>query len=129
MGASRAPNATLGASDAPNATLGASHAPNATLGASHAPNATLGASHAPNATLGRYPPAAPLKGATPESRRKPQPVRSNSVAPSPPPTPIRSTPEPSAQSDFGVPHATINRQCRRQATSRTQKTLSNKTRK
>ncbi|ATY14742.1 hypothetical protein CU254_33260 [Amycolatopsis sp. AA4] len=80
----------MGASHAPNATLGASHAPNATLGASHAPNATLGASHAPNATLGRYPPAAPLKAATPESRKNRRQCTQPPGAPTPPPTPIRS---------------------------------------
>ncbi|ATY09720.1 hypothetical protein CU254_04005 [Amycolatopsis sp. AA4] len=108
----------------PNATLGASHATNATLGAPDAPNATLGASHAPNATLGRSPAAAPLKATTHPSRAKTAAAAPKYRGHPPLPQPryeaalrfggacqgifpaLTSTPEPSAQSTFGVPHAT-----------------------
>ncbi|ATY10783.1 hypothetical protein CU254_10100 [Amycolatopsis sp. AA4] len=102
----------------------ASHAPNATLDAPDAPNATLGASHAPNATLGRYPHAANPKQHTPQAAQQtaagalkqrgtqplPQPryeasLRSGGACQGIFPA-LTSTPRPSAQSNFGVPHAT-----------------------
>ncbi|ATY10393.1 hypothetical protein CU254_07925 [Amycolatopsis sp. AA4] len=96
------------------------------LGASHAPNATLGASHAPNATLGRSPrparrPAQSNHAPKPrKNRRRCTQISGHPALPQPRykaalrfggacqgifPA-LTSTPEPSAQSTFGVPHAT-----------------------
>ncbi len=79
----------------------------------------------------------PHWGASPHPTH-PQPMHPTSEAPSPSPAPryeahlrsggacqgifpaLTSTPRPSAQSSFGVPHATKGR-CRRQATSRSQR--------
>ncbi len=81
-------------------------------------------------------PPNPTQPRTHPARPKPQPIHPTSEAPSPSPAPryeaqmrtagacqgifpaLTSTRRPSSQSSFGVPHATMWAQCRRQATSR-----------
>ncbi|ATY09956.1 hypothetical protein CU254_05385 [Amycolatopsis sp. AA4] len=130
----RSPNVALGASDAPNATLGASHAPNATLGRSPLP-ARRSAQRTDTRVAQKTAASAPKHRGHPDL---PQPRYEASlrfggacqgIFPA-----LTSTPEPSAQSTFGVPHATQGtamsppRATSRNPTGRTQTTSPRRTR-